>query len=373
MSVMDSVSDPVRRRLIWTVPVAVVGGVAVVVALTSASASGAPNLPSRTPAQLIAAVEGSTATALSGQISETASLGIPSLPGQGSSASLSWQTFVAGTHSARVWIDGPDKQRVALLGQLSEADVVHNGPDVWTYTSDTNSVSHSVLPAEKPAQKDNGPSTEPDATDATPTAMAARILKAITPTTLVSIDSSRTVAGRDAYTLVLQPRDAHSTVQSVKIAVDATKYIPLQVQIFGSGSTPAFQTGFTSISFTKPSASTFNFHVPAGATVTKDPFGPQTRHGDRPGPGPRSSKPDTHASASPKVIGSGWTSVVELPSGLGAQVSGSLLDQLTSRVGSSGVRLLHTALINAVLMPDGRAFVGAVSPAVLEHIAATTH
>jgi outer membrane lipoprotein-sorting protein len=369
---MDSVNarltDPVRRRLVWTVPVVVVGAVATVAALTSASASGAtPNLPKRTPAQLLVAVQGSTATALSGQISETANLGIPSLPGQGSSASLSWQTFVAGTHSARVWIDGPAKQRVALLGQLSEAEVVHNGSDVWTYTSDTNSVSHTVLPPDK--SKDA--TTAPDATDMTPTAIADRILKAITPTTKVSVAASQTVAGRPAYTLVLRPRDASSTVQSVKIAVDATKFVPLRVQVFGSGSTPAFQTGFTSISFSTPSAATFSFHTPAGATTTNDPFGTQARHGDRSGHGPQS--PDTRASASPKVIGTGWTSVVEVPSGLSDQVSGSSLDELTSRVGSSGERLLHTALINAVLMPDGRAFVGAVTPAVLEHVAATTH
>jgi outer membrane lipoprotein-sorting protein len=356
-----------RRRLAWTVPVAVVGGVAAVAALTSTSASGAiPNLPARTPAQLLVAAQGSASTALSGRISETANLGIPSLPGQGSSASLSWQTFVAGTHSARVWMDGQDKQRVALLGQLSEADVVHNGQDVWTYTSDTNSVTHAVLPTGK--GKDTGAST--DATDLTPTAIADRVLKAVTPSTRVSVDSSQTVAGRSAYTLVLRPRDANSTVRAVKIAIDAEKYVPLQVQIFGSGSTPAFQVGFTSISFTRPSASTFQFHTPAGATTSTDPLGGQTRHGDRHGSGAGSSTPAAHPSASPKVIGSGWTSVVELPSGLSG---GSTLDQLTSHVGTSGERLLHTALINAVLMPDGRAFVGAVSPSVLEQVAATAH
>ena len=51
---------------------------------------------------------------------------------------------------------------------------------------------------------------------------------------------------------------------------------------------------------------------------------------------------------------------------------GGLLQQFTVPVGSSGMRLLHTALVNAVLTPDGRAFVGAVRPAALEHVAATT-
>jgi hypothetical protein len=34
--------------------------------------------------------------------------------------------------------------------------------------------------------------------------------------------------------------------------------------------------------------------------------------------------------------------------------------------------LLRTALVNAVITSDGRVFVGAVQPALLEHVAATT-
>jgi hypothetical protein len=48
------------------------------------------------------------------------------------------------------------------------------------------------------------------------------------------------------------------------------------------------------------------------------------------------------------------------------------LQDLTTSVGNSGARLLHTAVINAVLLPDGRVFVGAVSPSFLENVAATT-
>ena len=47
-------------------------------------------------------------------------------------------------------------------------------------------------------------------------------------------------------------------------------------------------------------------------------------------------------------------------------------DLATTSVGNSGARLLHTALVNAVILRDGRVFVGAVQPAFLEHVAATT-
>lgn len=355
----------------------VVGAVTAGVVLNSGSASGSsPILPSRTTAELLAAVLRSDATALSGDVQEKANLGLPSLPGGQSSASLSWQTFLTGTHAARVWVGGRDKQRVALLGELSEADVVHNGQDVWTYTSDTNTVTHSVLPP--------GEHTEaaPAAGDATPAAVAARVLKAIGPSTSVTVDPSRKVAKRAAYILVVRPRDARSTVQKVMIAIDASKFVPLRVQVFAAGSTPAFQVGFTNISFSTPPVSTFSFHTPAGATTSNDPFGTHGRRGDRDRSGP--SKPSgthkTHKSVAPseapRVIGTGWTSVLELPGGLagahGAGLGSSPLGELTTAVGSSGERLLHTALINAVIMPDGRTFVGAVSPALLEAVAATT-
>jgi outer membrane lipoprotein-sorting protein len=368
----------------WAAPVVVAGAVAAGVMLSSASSSDAsPSLPTRTAAQLLTALQKSDVTALSGQVKETANLGIPSLPGEHSSASFSWQTFITGSHSAKVWVDGADKQRVALVGELSEADVVHNGKDVWTYTSDTNTVTHSVLPAEKNGKHD---ASEPaSAKDATPAGIAARVLKAIDPTTKVTVDSTRVVAGRDAYTLTISPRDSRSTVHKVTIAIDAKKYVPLQVQIYGSGSSPAFQTGFTDISFTTPAASTFKFHTPKGATVSNDPFGTKDvpgehHHGDRrqadnvkPQGKPAATDPGT-TSKSPKVIGKGWTTIVELPAGMaGAQVlNNGTLHDLTSSVGSSGARLLHTALINAVLLPDGRTFIGAVSPALLEHVAATT-
>ena len=377
----SDLSDRARRRAAWIVPAVVAVGAAAGITLTGGSASGAaPDLPRRSAAQLLTAVQQSDATALVGVVSETADLGIPALPGDTSSASLSWQTFISGTHSARVWIDGPARQRVALLGELSEADVVHNGKNLWTYTSETNTVTHTVLnPPDRSGTRDTS-GTAPDARDSTPAAVTAKLLKAIDPSTAVSIDTSRMVAGRPAYTLVLTPKDTRSTVSKVTIAIDAAKSVPLQVQVFGSGSSPAFQTGFSSVSFRTPAASRFAFRTPAGATVSNNPFTDNGhRHGDRGGQGWQASSPLTPPSATsgstpagPKVIGKGWTSVVEIPSGGAANLAGSLPHDATTPIGSSGAQLFHTALVNVIFLPDGRTFVGAVQPALLEHIAGTT-
>lgn len=368
-------SDRTRRRLAWTAPLVVAGAVVAGVMVTGASSSDAsPSLAARTPAQLITDVLTSDTASFSGNVAESANLGLPSLPGGGSRASLSWQTFVTGTHSARVWVDGPDKQRVALLGELSEADAVHGGADLWTYTSDTDTVTHAALPKGERGGSSPGPVAR-DARDLTPAAVAAKVLKAIDPTTSVALAPTRNVAGQDAYTLVVRPRDHRSTVRKVTIAIDAVHHVPLALKIYGAGSSPAFSIGFTDISFTRPAASTFNFVTPAGATVSTDPLGP-TRMGERHYGGPRAplAAPSIRAAGRPSVIGSGWTSVLELPSGSAgpAVLGGGLLRDATTSVGSSGDRLLHTALVNAIIRSDGTTFVGAVSPAFLENVAAKT-
>lgn len=373
-------SDRTRRRLAWAAPLVVAGAVVAGVMVTGASSSAAsPSLPSRTPAQLIADVLDSHTAAFSGTVSESANLGLPSLPGDSSRASLSWQTFVTGTHSARVWVDGPDKQRVALLGELSEADAIHNGADVWTYTSDTNTVTHQSLPKGKHGSRTGTDPGKPDARDLTPWAIADRVLKAVDRTTVVTVDPTQTVAGQDAYTLVVSPRDSRSTVRKVTIAIDAKHHVPLALKVYGAGSSPAFAIGFSHISFGVPAASTFDFVKPAGATVSNDPLGThrpfgERRHFARGGPAPVAPATPAANSARPTTLGSGWTSVLELPTGAsGTQaLGGGLLRDATTSVGTSGDRLLHTALVNAVIRADGRTFVGAVSPAYLEHVAATT-
>ena len=381
------------RHAPWAVPLVtaalVVGGAQL---LTTATAATHPTLPPRTPAQLLAAAQRSTVEHLSGTVTESAALGLPSLPGADSSASLSWQSLITGTHTARVWISGADKQRIALIGTLTEADVVHNGRDLWTYTSQNNEVSHVVLPADKKApgaKHDRGHAdsdkagtdkagTDKAGTDKyTPMGAANAILKGVDPTTKVSVDSTRVVAGHNAYTLVLTPRDSRTTVRKVTIALDSTHFVPVQVQVFGAGSSPAFQIGFVrNLSFGQPADSTFNFHAPAGATITKDPLiGTERRHyarGAKPGPAVTPATQAPAKDSAPKVLGSGWTSIAYFAHGLPSGAGGGLLDRATKPVGANGDRVLTTALLSVLFTKDGRVFVGAVSSSMLEHAAATT-
>jgi hypothetical protein len=196
----------------------------------------------------------------------------------------------------------------------------------------------------------------------------------------VTVDGTASVAGRSAYELVLAPRDSRSLVRDVRIAVDAKTSVPLRVQIHAAGATgrPAFETTFTSVSFGKPSASVFRFSPPPGAKVTTSNLASSDVQ--------RTARTTDHGS-SPKVIGKGWTSVVALsgvslpagPSGgedrhhasTTADQLSALTKAMTPVSGAFGSgHLLRTKLVTVLLLDDGRAFVGSVSPAFLEQAAA---
>lgn len=358
-----------RRRAVWAVPILTAAIITGSVALSSpADSSPHPSLPARTAGQLLVAAESSVTVPLSGTVVETARLGLPALPTTGSSASFDWQTLVTGSHTALVWSDGPAKQRLALTGQLSESDAVHNGTDLWTYTSTTNEVSHSVLSGADAKHASSA------ATSFTPAQAAAAALKAIEPTTVVSIDRTQVVAGQKAYTLVLTPRDNRSTVRRVTIALDSKHFVPLRVQVIGHATKPAFEVGFTSITFKKPAASVFNFVTPKGAKVVSNPLDPQsgTTHNRIRAKVPTGGSAQKKPADATTVIGSGWTAVVELHGGIPTGAAGGLLNKASRPVGTDGARLVTTSLLNVLILKDGRVFLGAVSPAMLQSVAAAT-
>lgn len=365
---MDDMASLLRSRPVrWAVPaVAAIAlvGVGPLVQAVTASAHG--SLPPRTAAQLLVDVSHAKVHALSGTVVETTDLGLPALPslgGQGGNAA-SFSSLVSGSHTMRVWYGGPDQQRLALLGQLGESDLVRNGTDVWAWSSQTNTATHWTVPADV-----QGTSTTPGlpaGAAMTPQQAADAALKAIDPTTQVTTDPTATVAGHPAYVLSLVPRDSRSLVGSVRIAIDGATHLPTRVQVFAKGATaPAFQVGFTAFSTATPDASLFGFSPPPGATVK------QGSSFTRPGPAHRASA--SHASlATPTVVGRGWTSVVvatvpndKSTSGQASPLQG-ILDKLPTVSGSWGTgHLLSSALFSAVLTDDGRVAAGAVAPSLL--------
>jgi outer membrane lipoprotein-sorting protein len=348
------------RALRWGVPVAAAAAVALVATGVFTTAQANPSLPAKTAGQLLVDLQGAKVDGLSGTVVQDSELGLPQLPqaaGQGGGSSLT--SLLTGSHTLRVWYAGPDKQRVALLDSLGETDVVRNGTNAWLWSSQSNSATHLTLPAGKAGQDqaDRLPA------GVTPQQAAAAALRALDPTTQVSTSSTTSVAGRDAYELVLVPKDSRALVGQVRLAVDAQTSVPLRVQVFGknSGNGPAFSVGFTSVSFDVPGASQFTFNPPPKAKVTE---GTLPTGAERPSAGDVAQ-----AKQGVTTVGTGWTTVAVLPGASQQGADGALgafLNQLPRVSGSWGSgRLLTSALVSALLTDDGRLIVGMVPPELL--------
>jgi len=376
--VRSSLTD--RPSLRWAAPAAAIALLAGGVGLSRVAASADSGLAPLTAQQLLvdarmAATSGQV-RGLSGVVSSTADLGLPQLPGlssgSGASSEAGLTSVVSGTHTWRVWVGGATQQRVALTGGMGESDVVRNGRDVWLWSSQDQSATHTLLPADTTHA---APVTLPTDVPRTPAEAATRALAAISPTTSVTTSGLATVAGRSTYELVLTPSDATTRVGQVRLALDSQTKVPLRTQVFATGATtPAIDVAYTSVDFTVPPASTFTFTPPPGSKVTEQatPKAPSAAS-------KAASKVAVTAAerqAAPKVVGSGWSAVVvaRMPQGAATKASGgsttgsvqSMLAVLPRVSGAWGSgRLLDGSLFSAVLTDDGRVAVGAVPPAQL--------
>lgn len=366
------------RRWVHWLPAAVVPALVGVSGMVGALTAGATaQLPERSPEQVLSLVAGSTTRALSGTVAQSSSLGLPALPSGltvGSTDAATVLELLTGSHTARVYVDGPANLRVQVLEQLAERDVVRHGSDAWTYDSSAGTVTHLTIPAGSSAARVATSSDAPTAGEVpTPGELAGRLLAAIDPSTQITVGRDTRVAGRSAYDLVLTPRTADTLVGSVAIAVDSSTGVPLRVQVFARGQeVPAFSVGFTSVSFAEPAPEVFDFVPPPGAVVherTLPATGALAERGNASAPiDPRTPGTGT-ATTIPTISGSGWATVLRLPAGTLQAVTTAepLFGQLTHAV--PGGRALTTSLVSVLITPEGAVLVGAVPIDRLETVA----
>lgn len=377
-----------RRKVArYVVPVAVVGVAAATIGLVPALAdSGDPDLPKISAQQLIEKIAASDVQQLSGTVKISTDLGLPdfgglenSLTGGGGSRSGSGDgdgssadptakltELASGTHTLRVAADGEDKQKISLLENAAEYSLIHNGKDVWGYDSASNEVFHATGPDEAASDKKH------DEVPATPKDLTEDALKAVDDTTSVTVDGTAQVAGRDAYRLVIKPKESGSTVGQITVAVDAKTGLPLKFTLTpSSGGAAVIDAGFTQISYAKPAASTFDFTPPKGAKVTEEDAteAPERHSGGSDG---ASGEEDLGKGLDGlNVIGEGWNSIAVFDTGgegipSGAEAGGefggfldSLGDKASGKFGEGTV--FKTRLINALITDDGKVYVGAVT------------
>lgn len=399
----------------WVIPAGIVAVVGIVVGATAAASAAVPSLPPKTAAQLLAQVAAATRTPagpLTATVQQTTNLGLPQLPAEAQTGVSS--SLLSGTQSVDIWYADPQHLRIAVPVQAGESDLRRDGTTLWLWNSTNQTATEVVLPAGIGRHASSEGSAPPQV-PATPRAAAGQILTAIGRSTVVSVQSNVYVANRPAYQLSLVPKSSRSLVGRVLLAIDASRGIPLRLEVYGRGSVGlAYSIGYTSLTFGTPSAANFSFTPPPGATVRKE-TGPAN-----PGPllrglglpaGAQSGTASASGTGKPKVIGSGWLSVVGTPanpevsaavhqlvtdhsagtnsngggffgssssaaSGQSGKIAvpvGPLLAPLQSLLlatkpvsGSWGSgRLLQTTLLSVLVTSSGQILAGAVSPAVL--------
>ncbi|MFP3988594.1 DUF2092 domain-containing protein [Streptomyces sp. E11-3] len=402
--VTDDVTDELRsgrrKAARYVVPVAVAGVAAATIGLVPALASsGDPDLPKITAEELIEKIAASDTEQLSGSVKISTDLGIPGLGGAASSmlgeagdhggSSVAPEDklmeLASGTHTLRVAADGPDKQKLSVLDDASEYSVIHNGDDVWAYDSASNEAYHAKADGSEHGEKGKHGEKHkglPDDAPATPKEFAEQALKAVDDTTSVSVDGTAKVAGRDAYQLLIKPKETDgvkSTVGSIRIAVDADNGVPLKFTLTpSSGGKAAIDAGFTKVDFSAPAASTFDFKPAKGMKVTEaDDLHQDARHAPK-SPGEGKEFEGMEDLAGLNVIGEGWSSIAtfEMPGGQGLTVPedsdvppeaskflDALGDKVSGKFGSGTV--FSTRLVNALVTDDGKVYVGAVDKASL--------
>ncbi|MGO4491695.1 outer membrane lipoprotein carrier protein LolA [Arthrobacter sp. 2YAF22_2] len=352
-----------RTWLRWLPAITVPAVIAAGVLAGSLPASAGDPLPAKSPEQVLQLIAQHREVSFSGTLEQTSKLGLPELPQAGpgaSSGETGWLELLTGPHTARVYRDGTDNARVQVMDRLAERDVIRHGNDLWLYNSKDNTAAHAVLPAGTGSHQPSGQEAVP-----APDTLAEELLAKLDPSTDVTVGAEVQVAGRAAYQLMLTPKSSSTLVASVAISVDGQSGMPLGVELKARGqSDPAFRVAFTKLSLEPPDAAVFQFSPPPGATVKELPATDHKSSGTKDRPAAKDSRHN--------VSGTGWESVVELPAGAwakgpaqqpGGQSGGtgnaaSLLAQATVPV--SGGRLLSTALINVLILDDGRVFAGSV-------------
>ncbi|MBB1259617.1 LolA family protein [Streptomyces alkaliterrae] len=402
----------------YAVPVAVITVAVASVGLVPALAdNGDPKLPKITAEELVAKVAESDVEQFSGTVKTRTSLGLPGenlqglfqdfagaagagAGGSGADADLDPSARLAalfqGENTLKVAVDGEDRQRATLVSDAGDYTFVHNQGTVWAYDAAAKTAFRATAPDEDADEDADADTRTPGGSiDKTnPQQAAKELLDALEDTTTVSVDGTTRLAGRDAYQLALKPKNApDSTVDSVRIAVDAKNGMPLKVSLESrDGGKPIGEIGFTSVDFGKPAASTFDFAPPKGTKIVKpedvdmEKDGNGSAHDALPGldaiPGlgdlagihgdaeGAEGTEDGKDGKDGKVIGEGWNSILMIKGDADAEGGlpedgqvGDLVDAYTKKVkGDFGTgRVFSTRLVNTLITDDGTVYVGAVT------------
>lgn len=377
----------------------------------SGQATAVTDLPDKTAAQMLAMINTDENIAFSGRVIKKADLGLPPmnlvpdisqsmvdsmaerLPEEMAEfipqASVEGEIalaleFLAGTHRANVYVDGPTRARLQVLDLLSERNFIRNGKDLWFYDAAKSKVTHSEIDLDREARAKAdakawilaNPSEFPfDVTS--PVAVAEYFLAEADASTNFSVDEDAKIAGRDAYQLVMTPKSQGSLVESVKFGIDAETGLPLAVTVKEvNQADSAFEIAFETISFEVPASSIFEFTPPQGSIIQEiDAEELEKKFAEKAGQkdvdlttllaGGSPEDEELAKEELDRLKSEGWSAVAAIPadrvsSDLLAELrSNRLYEELTKKV--EGGRIFSTALFNILFTDDGAVYAGAVT------------
>ena len=362
----------------WALPAGLVAVVLGGSALGPLVRAAADDVPEPSEAEILTLLLGADLDGFSGTVTTDADLGLPDLPaGFGGTEDTSWLGLLTGDRTLRTWVSA-DGVRIALLGDLTESDLVVADGEGWLWSSQDSTATRLAVSGDllgtgggaEASDEAGGDAAGADAADEAAGDAAIPLLGSLAGlagSSTISVGPSTTVAGRAAYQLVLAPSSSETLIGSVRVAIDADEGLPLRVQVFPRDSdSPAIEIGFTRVTLGAPDPSVFDFSPPPGATVE----GTASDGGGDAGTAAGLTEGWT-------VVGEGWTAVVvgPAPDLGGADGAPSTLEQVAQVLpqvsGPWGTgRLLTSRVLSVLLTDDGRLLAGAVSGERLQEVAA---
>ncbi|HEU4488750.1 MAG TPA: hypothetical protein VFS38_05640 [Actinomycetota bacterium] len=279
---MTLLSARTRRLPVLLVTVVMAGALSGL----AGEALSAPNLPRLEPPALLISVSRALADPppVSGDFHTHLDLGLPALPEMEGAGGLS--DLPAGDRELRIWLSD-NGARISELRDTSERAFISDGSQAWTWDSERMTARHYRVPGGR-QERSQSPQLAPRdrrllrnwALDL-PTHdifSAAWDLLAEFKGTEVTVTEPQTVAGRDAYVLVMAPDDPGTLVGRFELAVDAEMRVPLRIEVYPRRATaPAISAGFSDVSFDPIDPDMFAFEAPPGVRVeeVKPPARPE--------------------------------------------------------------------------------------------------
>jgi len=307
--------------------------------------------------------------------------------------------IISGTHEARIYVDGPDKLKIQILDPMSERSITVNGDTVWFYDDDKLAAQYMTIDTAELEAK----ASEYEAENAAeieqyiaelpfdinnPAEVADYVLAEASEYSTITVGADQNVAGRAAYELIATPLAAESTVQYVSVAIDAETGMALNVKVVAKGQVePAMEIGFTSIDYSTPDASIFEFAPSSDVTVTEmempeeftidgETYTKEELQAELEASKPTEAEYEELKAQyeamenKPVVYENGWATVVEMTLSDDMPVEmfqSELFSEMTMQV--DGGQVISTSLVNVLITDDGRVLAGAVNTDYLLEIA----